>query len=124
MVRYLVADLDAAVAFYTENLEFAEEVHAPPGFAMLSRGGLRLLLSVARVPGAGGRLPDGTLPEPGGWNRIALEVSDLTATVEALRDKGIRLRTGILTGVTVRQVLLRDPSGNLIELFERRRNAR
>jgi len=75
-------------------------------------------------PAQAAGFPDGTLPEPGGWNRIALEVSDLTATVEALRDKGIRLRTGILTGVTVRQVLLRDPSGNLIELFERRRNAR
>jgi catechol 2,3-dioxygenase-like lactoylglutathione lyase family enzyme len=114
-VRYFVADLDTSVAFYSQLLDFEVELRPSPMFAMLYRGDLRLLLS---VPGAGHTLPDGTVPEPGGWNRMALQVHDLPATVEVLRDQNARFRTDIVTGVGVRQVLLEDPSGNLVELFE------
>jgi catechol 2,3-dioxygenase-like lactoylglutathione lyase family enzyme len=119
-VRYFVHDLDVAVAFYRGHLDFEEEV-ASPTFAMLSRGDLRLMLSVPGGPGRSHVLPDGTVPEPGGWNRISLPVADLEATVEALRRRGAIFRTGIVTGVGVRLALLRDPSGNPIELFERSR---
>lgn len=114
-VRYFVDDLDAAVSFYCDQLDFEEELRPSPVFAMLYRGELRLLLS---VPGEPHALPDGTLPEPGGWNRISLQVADLDAAVKALRDRGARFRNDIASGVAVRQVLLEDPSGNLIELFE------
>jgi catechol 2,3-dioxygenase-like lactoylglutathione lyase family enzyme len=114
-VRYFVDDLDAAVSFYRDELGFDEELRPSPIFAMLYRGELRLLLSVPSEPHA---LPDGTLPEPGGWNRISLQVADLDATVKTLRDRGARFRNDIAGGVAVRQVLLEDPSGNLIELFE------
>jgi catechol 2,3-dioxygenase-like lactoylglutathione lyase family enzyme len=114
-VRYFVDDLDAAVSFYCDELDFEEELRPSPVFAMLYRGELRLLLS---VPGEPHALPDGTLPEPGGWNRISLQVADLDAAVKALRDRGARFRNDIASGVAVRQVLLEDPSGNLIELFE------
>jgi catechol 2,3-dioxygenase-like lactoylglutathione lyase family enzyme len=113
-VRYFVDDIDAAIGFYRDRLGFEEEL-SNPVFAMLDRGELRLLLS---VPGEPHALPDGTLPEPGGWNRISLEVADLAGTVEALREGGIRLRKEITQGVAVRQALLQDPSGNLVELFE------
>jgi catechol 2,3-dioxygenase-like lactoylglutathione lyase family enzyme len=114
-VRYFVDDLDAAVSFYCDQLDFEEELRPSPVFAMLYRGELRLLLS---VPGEPHALPDGTLPEPGGWNRISLQVADLDAAVKALRDRGARFRNDVASGVAVRQVLLEDPSGNLIELFE------
>jgi catechol 2,3-dioxygenase-like lactoylglutathione lyase family enzyme len=114
-VRYFVTDLETSVAFYSRLLDFEVELRPSPMFAMLYRGDLRLLLS---VPGAAHALPDGTLPEPGGWNRMALEVHDLSAAVEALRAQNARFRTEIVTGVGVRQVLLEDPSGNLVELFE------
>jgi catechol 2,3-dioxygenase-like lactoylglutathione lyase family enzyme len=114
-VRYFVRDLDAAVSFYRDRLDFEEELRPSPTFAMLYRGELRLLLS---VPGEPHALPDGTLPEPGGWNRISLQVSDLDATVRALRDLGVRFRNDVAGGVAVRQVLLDDPSGNPVELFE------
>ncbi len=114
-VRYFVRDLDAAVSFYRDQLHFEEELRPSPTFAMLYRGELRLLLS---VPGEPHALPDGTLPEPGGWNRISLRVSDLDGTVRALRDRGVRFRNDIAGGVAVRQVLLEDPSGNPVELFE------
>lgn len=116
-VRYFVTDLDAAVAFYRDLLGFEEELRPSAVFAMLYRGDLRLLLS---VPGRGGGdvLPDGSVPAPGGWNRIALRVPDLDAAVAELRRMGARLRTGIITGIAVRQVLLHDPAGNLVELFE------
>jgi catechol 2,3-dioxygenase-like lactoylglutathione lyase family enzyme len=116
-VRYFVRDLDTAVAFYG-RLGFSEEVRSGPAFAMLYRGGLRLLLSVPGLPGAGRRTPDGTLPAPGGWNRIALQVADLPAVVAVLRAGGAAFRGEIVAGVGVRQILLEDPSGNLIELFE------
>jgi len=117
-VRYFVDDLDPAIAFYCQLLGFSEEVRAAPAFAMLNRGDLRLLLSVPGLPGAGRALPDGAVPEPGGWNRIALQVEDLGATVAALRDAGARFRGEVVAGVGVRQILLQDPSGNLVELFE------
>jgi catechol 2,3-dioxygenase-like lactoylglutathione lyase family enzyme len=117
-VRYFVDDLDAAVSFYCGLLGFEAELRSPPAFALLYRGDLRLLLSVPGLHGAGRALPDGTLPEPGGWNRIALAVPDLPAAVEALRSGGARFRHDIVTGVGVTQIVLQDPSGNLIELFQ------
>jgi catechol 2,3-dioxygenase-like lactoylglutathione lyase family enzyme len=120
-VRYIVNDVDAAIRFYCQHLGFREEMHPAPTFAMLSRGDLRLLLSAPGGPGGGSQaMPDGTSPEPGGWNRIELEVSDLDATVEALRREGVHFRNDIVTGVGGRQILLDDPSGNPVELFEPR----
>jgi catechol 2,3-dioxygenase-like lactoylglutathione lyase family enzyme len=120
-VRYFVHDLDAAVAFYRRHLDFAQEVLVPPTFAMLSRGDLRLMLSVPGGPAHSHVLPDGAVPEPGGWNRISLPVTDLEARIEALRRGGVTFRTGVVAGVGVRLALLQDPSGNPIELFERSR---
>jgi catechol 2,3-dioxygenase-like lactoylglutathione lyase family enzyme len=118
-VRYIVNDVDAAIAFYCQNLGFREEMHPAPTFAMLSRGDLRLVLSApGGGPGGGQAMPDGRMPEPGGWNRFSLEVSDLALTVEALRKKGARFRNDIIAGVGGKQILLEDPSGNPIELFE------
>ena len=117
-VRYFVTDLAAAVAFYRDLLGFEEELRPSPAFAMLYRGDLRLLLSVPGHPGGGDALPDGSVPAPGGWNRIALRVDDLDATVTGLRAKGARFRTSTAAGVAIRQVLLHDPAGNLVELFE------
>ncbi len=116
-VRYFVDDLDAAIAFYRDQLGFEEELRSPPTFAMLYRGDLRLLLS---IPGEPHALPDGTLPEPGGWNRISLRVSNLNSTVAALRASGVTFRRGITPGVAVDTALLADPSGNPVELFEPR----
>jgi catechol 2,3-dioxygenase-like lactoylglutathione lyase family enzyme len=118
-VRYIVDDVDAAIAFYRDNLGFTEVMHPAPAFAMLSRGDLRLLLSSpGDGPGGGQAMPDGSLPEPGGWNRFAIEVPDLAGTVSGLRDKGVRFRNEIVTGVGGRQILAEDPSGNPVELFE------
>jgi catechol 2,3-dioxygenase-like lactoylglutathione lyase family enzyme len=114
-VRYFVSDLGRAVAFYRDQLGFHEEIGSGRGFAMLYRGDLRLLLS---TPGRTHQLPDGTLPEPGGWNRIALRVADIEAIVEALRAAGVRFRTGIVENPAVRNALVEDPSGNPVELFE------
>jgi catechol 2,3-dioxygenase-like lactoylglutathione lyase family enzyme len=116
-VRYFVDDIDEAIAFYRDQLGFEEELHPSPTFAMLYRGDLRLLLS---VPGEPHALPDGTLPEPGGWNRISLRVANLHAAVAALRASGVTLRRGIAAGVAVDSALLADPSGNPVELFEPR----
>jgi catechol 2,3-dioxygenase-like lactoylglutathione lyase family enzyme len=118
-VRYIVEDVDTAIAFYSQHLGFHEEMHPAPSFAMLSRGDLRLLLSAPSGAGGGGQaMPDGTRPEPGGWNRFSLEVSDLATTVEALRQAGGHFRNGIVTGVGGKQILLDDPAGNPVELFE------
>jgi catechol 2,3-dioxygenase-like lactoylglutathione lyase family enzyme len=119
-VRYIVHDVDEAIAFYCQNLGFREDMHPAPSFAMLSRGDLRLTLSAPGAgPGGGGQaMPDGTLPQPGGWNRFALEVSDLAATVEGLRRQGAHFRSDIVTGVGGKQILVDDPSGNPVELFE------
>jgi catechol 2,3-dioxygenase-like lactoylglutathione lyase family enzyme len=118
-VRYIVDDVDAAIDFYTQRLGFAVEMHPAPPFAILARGDLRLLLSAPRAQSGGGRaMPDGRVPEPGGWNRFQIEVADIDAEVEALRGAGVVLRNEIVTGIGGRQILLEDPSGNPIELFQ------
>jgi catechol 2,3-dioxygenase-like lactoylglutathione lyase family enzyme len=118
-VRYIVDDVDAAIDFYCAQLGFTEVMHPAPSFAMLALGDLRLVLSApGGGPGGGQAMPDGTLPAPGGWNRFQLEVSDLEATVERLRAAGARFRNVVITGVGGKQVLVEDPAGNPVELFE------
>jgi len=118
-VRYIVDNVDTAIAFYTRELGFKLDMHPAPPFAMLSRGDLRLVLSAPNPLGGGGQsMPDGTKPQPGGWNRFALEVDDLEATVAKLRKAGARFRNDIVTGVGGKQIILEDPAGNPIELFE------
>ncbi|HEX5260801.1 MAG TPA: VOC family protein [Gaiellales bacterium] len=118
-VRYIVDDVDAAIEFYCQMLGFQEVMHPAPAFAMLSREDLRLVLSApGGGPGGGQAMPDGTVPAPGGWNRFQLEVDDLEATVRRLRDGGAHLRNEIVTGVGGKQVLVEDPAGNPVELFE------
>jgi catechol 2,3-dioxygenase-like lactoylglutathione lyase family enzyme len=118
-VRYIVHDVDAAIAFYCQQLGFTEQMHPAPAFAMLAHGDLRLMLSAPTGAGGGGAaMPDGRLPEPGGWNRFALQVDGLEAMVERLRDGGAKFRNDIVTGVGGKQILVEDPSGNPVELFE------
>ena len=118
-VRYIVNDIEAAIAFYTQQLGFHLDMHPAPAFAMLSRGDLRLVISMPNPRGGGGQpMPDGRQQEPGGWNRFAIEVSDLAAMVETLRKAGAHFRNEIVTGVGGKQIILEDPSGNPIELFE------
>ena len=117
-VRYITDDVDAAVDFYVERLGFDVEMRPGPGFAVLSRGDLRLLLNRPGAGGAGQPMPDGRRPQPGGWNRIQIEVSDLEREVDALREAGASFRNDIVTGGGGGQILLEDPSGNPIELFQ------
>jgi catechol 2,3-dioxygenase-like lactoylglutathione lyase family enzyme len=117
-IRYFVQDIDAAVDFYRDYLGFEEELRPNPVFAMLYRGDLRLLLSVPGAHPGGHSLSDGTVPVSGGWNRILIQVTDLDATIDALRRAGVHFRDDQPSGVAVRQVLLEDPSGNPVELFE------
>src|SRR5499426_1910721 len=117
-VRYIVDNLDAAIAFYTKHLDFRVEIHPAPGFASLSRGNLRLLLNEPGAGGAGQAMPDGRKPAPGGWNRIQIEVEDLATKVEILRKAGARFRNDIVIGNGGKQILLDDPSGNCVELSE------
>jgi catechol 2,3-dioxygenase-like lactoylglutathione lyase family enzyme len=118
-VRYIVDDVDAAIAFYCGHLGFRELMHPAPTFAMLARDDLRLVLSApGGGPGGGQAMPDGTLPSPGGWNRFSLEVDDLNGTVEQLRRAGVLFRNDVIEGVGGRQVLVEDPSGNVVELFQ------
>lgn len=118
-IRYIVHDVDVAIDFYCQQLGFTEVMHPAPTFAMLSRGDLRLVLSAAGGgPGGGQAMPDGRVPEPGGWNRFSIEVPDLALAVEKLRNNGARFRNDIVIGVGGKQILLDDPSGNPIELFE------
>jgi catechol 2,3-dioxygenase-like lactoylglutathione lyase family enzyme len=118
-VRYIVDDVDAAADFYTRHLQFEVVMKPGPGFAMLRRDGLRLLLN---TPGGGGgagqTLSDGSTPKPGGWNRFQLAVDDLDATVDKLREAGVDFRGDAITGRGGKQALAVDPSGNLVELFE------
>ncbi len=116
-VRYLVADVDQATAFYTTLLGFEVLNSFPPAFADVARGRLRLLLS-GPTSSAGRPMVDGATPEPGGWNRIHLIVDDIDTEVTRLRDAGARFRNDILEGPGGKQVLLEDPSGNLVELFQ------
>jgi catechol 2,3-dioxygenase-like lactoylglutathione lyase family enzyme len=118
-VRYIVDDVDRAIDFYCSRLGFSEVMHPAQTFAMLRRDGLRLLLSAASdAPGGGGTGPGGERPVPGGWNRFSLEVEDLDALVARLREQGASFRTGLVEGVGGRQILLEDPAGNLVELFQ------
>ena len=118
-VRYIVDDVDAALAFYCRHLGFEEQMHPAPAFAMLTRGDLRLLLSApGGGPGGGQAMADGTLPTPGGWNRFSIEVADLAGIVGRLRAAGVHVRTELITGVGGKQVVIDDPSGNPVELFE------
>lgn len=118
-VRYIVDDVDAAIEFYTERLGFTVDMRPAPPFAMLSRGDMRLLLNrPSGQGGAGQAMPDGRVPEPGGWNRFQIEVDDLDAAVRALREGGAHFRNDIVTGIGGRQVLVDDPAGNPVELFE------
>jgi catechol 2,3-dioxygenase-like lactoylglutathione lyase family enzyme len=121
-VRYIVDDLDAAIGFYRDDLGFEVVMHPAPAFAMLARGDLRMLLSVPSGQGGGGQaMPDGRRPEPGGWNRIQLEVADLRAEVQRLRAAGAPFRNEIVEGIGGDQILVEDPSGNAIELFQDKR---
>jgi catechol 2,3-dioxygenase-like lactoylglutathione lyase family enzyme len=118
-VRYIVDDVDAAIAFYCQHLGFEEQMHPAPAFAMLTRGDLRLLLSApGGGPGGGQAMPDGTLPTSGGWNRFSIEVADLAGFVDRLRAAGVHVRTELITGVGGNQVVIDDPSGNPVELFQ------
>jgi len=116
-VRYMVADVDAAVDFYTKHLGFTVRMSAAPAFADVTRGRLRLLLS-GPASSAGRPMPDGTVPVPGGWNRIHLIVGDIAAEVARLRAAGVTFRNDIVKGPGGQQILLEDPSGNVVELFQ------
>jgi catechol 2,3-dioxygenase-like lactoylglutathione lyase family enzyme len=118
-IRYIVDDVDQAIAFYVGRLGFDEVMHPAPTFAMLERGPLRLVLSQpGGGPGGGAAMADGTLPTPGGWNRFALEVDDLDRLHAELTAAGVHARSGVIDGVGGRQVVVDDPSGNPVELFE------
>jgi catechol 2,3-dioxygenase-like lactoylglutathione lyase family enzyme len=118
-VRYIVDNVAAPIAFYCEQLDFHLVMHPAPTFAMLDRDELRLVLTAPSSQGGGGQaMPDGTKPEPGGWNRFVIEVTDLADRVELLRQHGVHFRNDIVVGVGGKQILLEDPAGNPIELFE------
>ena len=117
-VRYIVNDVDEAISFYTELLGFQLDMHPAPGFARVSHGDLQLLLNRPGAGGAGQAMPDGRVPAPGGWNRIQIEVEDLEATVEKLRAAGASFRNDIVIGNGGKQILVDDPSGNPVELFQ------
>jgi predicted enzyme related to lactoylglutathione lyase len=116
--RYIVNDVDKAISFYKEFLDFEVNMHPAPGFAALTRDNLRLYLNQPGVGGAGQQMPDGQLPEPGGWNRIQIAVDNLESEYSRLSKKGAKFRNEIVNGQGGKQILLQDPSGNLIELFE------
>lgn len=118
-VRYIVHDVDEAIRFYCDRLGFEEVMHPAPTFAMLQRGDLRLVVSAPGGGGGGGQaMPDGRVPEPGGWNRFTLEVPDLASLVEELRAQGVTFRNDIVVGNGGNQILVEDPSGNPVELFQ------
>jgi catechol 2,3-dioxygenase-like lactoylglutathione lyase family enzyme len=118
-VRYIVDDVDDAIRFYVDHLGFTEVMHPAPTFAMLARGDLRLVLSKpGGGPGGGASLLDGTRPTPGGWNRFAIEVDDVDLFYSQLIAAGVHARSDIIDGVGGRQVIIDDPSGNPVELFQ------
>ena len=116
-VRYMVDDVEASVAFYTEHLGFEVLGNMAPAFADVARGNLRLLLS-GPTSSAGRPMPDGAKPGPGGWNRIHLHVEDIEREVADLRERGVPFRNDIVTGPGGKQILIQDPSGNVVELFQ------
>lgn len=116
-VRYMVGDVQAAVDWYVGLLGFSVQLNGAPAFASVERGALRLLLS-GRQSSAGRPMPDGRLPEPGGWNRFQVIVEDIGAEVERLKSQGVRFRNDIVVGPGGSQILAEDPSGNLVELFQ------
>jgi glyoxylase I family protein len=119
LIRYIVNDVDEAIRFYTQHLAFRVCDQSGPYFALLERDGLQLVLSPPKGPGGGSQpMPDGRTPEPGGWNRMVVKTGNLEDEVSVLKKSGQRFRNDIVTGPGGRQILLEDPSGNLIELFE------
>ena len=119
MVRYIVNDIDAAIAFYTKQLNFTVVMHPAPEFAILARENLHLALNKPGGHGGGGmRMPDGTLPGPGGWNRFVVVVEDIESTVARMRNAGCKFRNEIVTGIGGKEIILEDPSGNPVELFQ------
>ena len=119
MVRYIVNDVDEAIRFYTQHLGFRLTAQSGPYFAIVARENLQLVLSPPKGPGGGSQpMPDGRRPEPGGWNRIIVQSSDLEGEVAALRKAEVKFRNEVVAGPGGRQILIEDPSGNLVELFE------
>jgi catechol 2,3-dioxygenase-like lactoylglutathione lyase family enzyme len=118
-VRYIVNDVAESIRFYVDNLGFKLDMNPNPHFAMLSLGDMRLVISPpGNMPGGGQAMPDGTKPAPGGWNRFGVPVTDLPAKIEQLKKAGAKFRNEMVKGVGVNQIILEDPSGNPIELFE------
>ncbi|MEX0720253.1 MAG: VOC family protein [Balneolaceae bacterium] len=117
-IRYIVNDVEESISFYTNHLNFELDIHPAPGFAALSKGSLQLLLNQPGAGGAGQKMPDGSSPEPGGWNRIQITVGNVESLYQQLKDDGLEFKSEIIEGKGGKQVLLKDPSGNLIELFE------
>ena len=119
MVRYIVNDVDAAIRFYTHHLGFHLTAQSGPSFAILERENLQLVLSPPKGPGGGSQpMPDGRRPEPGGWNRIIVQTANLEGDIAVLRKAEVKFRNDVVAGPGGRQILLEDPSGNLVELFE------
>ncbi|HET8749060.1 MAG TPA: VOC family protein [Ramlibacter sp.] len=119
MVRYIVHDVDAAIAFYTRHFGFRVAGQSGPYFAILEKENLQLVLSPPKGPGGGSQpMPDGSRPEPGGWNRLIVKTGKLDAEVAGLKQAGVKFRNEIVSGPGGRQILVEDPSGNLVELFE------
>lgn len=117
-IRYIVNNVDEAIPFYTEKLGFKVDMHPAPGFAALSKGDLTLFLNQPGAGGAGQAMPDGAMPTPGGWNRIQFVVKDIEQFVDKLKKEKATFRNDIVNGIGGKQILLQDPSGNLIEIFE------
>jgi catechol 2,3-dioxygenase-like lactoylglutathione lyase family enzyme len=121
-VRYIVNDVEKSISFYKDQLDFSVDMHPAPGFAALSKGNLILFLNQPGAGGAGQKMPDGTVPQSGGWNRIQITVEDLESVYQKFKKKGLEFRNEIVDGLGGKQILLKDPSGNLIELFEPKRD--
>jgi len=121
-IRYIVNDVKACVKFYTELLGFEVKMNPPSGFAMLTKGNIRLMLNEPGAGGAGQSMPDGIAPEPGGWNRMVLQTSYIQAAIDFLKSKTARFRNEVVDGFGGKQILVLDPSGNLVELVEPKRS--
>jgi catechol 2,3-dioxygenase-like lactoylglutathione lyase family enzyme len=119
MVRYIVNDVEAAIAFYTRHFDFHAAAQSGPYFAILEKANLQLVLSPPKGPGGGSQpMPDGRRPEPGGWNRLIVKSANLDSDVRALKKAGVQFRNEVVSGPGGRQILVEDPSGNLVEIFE------